>query len=118
MRVARWAERSCAAAREFYGLVENTDNIRAFGTSDFFAIAADGIRARAARGQKTCRDDALSMSSSLCKKFGLTAAKVDRDRPNRARIERIGQSDSQNRARSTDDRGRKTANGRRMTEDA
>src|SRR5947207_563310 len=33
--------------------------------------------------------------NGLCKKFGLTAAKVDRERPNPARIERIGQSDSQ-----------------------
>jgi len=49
-------------------LAENTDNIRGFGASDFFATAVNSVQARAARDQKNCRDDALSMPSSLCKK--------------------------------------------------
>src|SRR5947207_4813997 len=89
MRVARCVARSCAAALEFSGLVENADNIRAFGPSDFFVTAADGARARAARGQKTCRDDALSMPSSLCKKFPVKRLASAASRSIPARIERI-----------------------------
>jgi hypothetical protein len=85
----RSAARSRITTRRFLGLAENADNIRAFGACDVCTIAANRARARGARDQKNCRDDALSMPSGLCKKssskrlVNTAAASIS------ARIERI-----------------------------